>query len=60
MEFAADYADSNFVMGQGINQHIYVHCRRKSTLFDAVAKSARDAGAFVLCMVVTGETDEIA
>lgn len=57
MEFASQYADFNFVMGQGINTpRAYASASEKLVGYAKEAK--RDVGAYVLFMVVSDETDE--
>jgi pyrimidine oxygenase len=59
MEFAAAYADYNFVLGTGINtpKACAETCQK---LVDAAEKTGRDVGAYVLFMVIADETDELA
>ncbi len=59
MEFAAAFADFNFVLGIGINTPTACAgtCQK---LVEAAAKTGRDVGAYVLFMVITDETDELA
>ncbi|WP_282602639.1 pyrimidine utilization protein A [Paracoccus sp. PARArs4] len=59
MEFAAQYADYNFIMAQGVNTPTAVSpiCDR---LAEAAKKSGRDVGAYCLFMVIADETDEAA
>lgn len=59
MEFAAEYADYNFVMGAGINTPT-AYAPNNVKLLDAAAKTGRDVGAYVLFMVIADETDELA
>ena len=59
MEFAAEYADYNFVLGTGINTPT-AHTEGNLRLVEASAKSGRDVGAYVLFMVIADETDELA
>ena len=59
MEFAAEYADYNFVMGSGINTPT-AYAPNNQKLLDAAAKTGRDVGAYVLFMVIADETDELA
>lgn len=59
MEFAADYADYNFVMGHGHNTPKACEEPNKR-LVEAAEKSGRDVGAYVLYMVLAEETDEAA
>ncbi len=58
-QFAAEYADFNFVIGSGRNipdGHSQVAAR----LADETAKSGRDVGSYVLTMVIADETDDAA
>jgi len=59
MKFAAEYADYNFIMGQGVNTPKAVSsiCDR---LVDAGKESGRDVGAYCLYMIIADETDEAA
>jgi len=59
MDFAAAYADYNFVLGTGVNTPTACAetCQK---LIDAAAKTGRDVGAYVLFMVIADETDELA
>ena len=57
MDFAAKYADYNFVMAAGCNTPT-AHLKLNQQLLDAVAKTGRDVGAYVLFMVIADETDE--
>jgi pyrimidine oxygenase len=57
MEFAANYADFNFVMGVGINTPL-AFAKGNETLVEAAAKAGRDVGAYVLFMIITDDTDE--
>lgn len=59
MEFAADFADFNFVMGAGINTPT-AFAPANARLLEAAEKSGRDVGSMVLFMIVTDETDELA
>lgn len=59
MEFAAEYADYNFVMGSGINTPT-AYAPNNQKLLDAAAKTGRDVGAYVLFMVIADETEELA
>lgn len=59
MDFAAEYADFNFVMGSGINTPTVIQAGNQK-LVDAAAKTGRDVGAYVLFMVIADETDELA
>ncbi|MCW6512563.1 pyrimidine utilization protein A [Lichenifustis flavocetrariae] len=57
MDFAAEYADYNFVLGIGINTPTACAetCQK---LVAAAARTGRDVGAYVLFMVIAEETDE--
>jgi pyrimidine oxygenase len=57
MEFAATYCDYNFVLSTGINKPDS-HEKVNQQLLEAVAKTGRDVGAYVLMMVIADETDE--
>src|SRR5258708_35133382 len=59
MAFAASYADYNFVLASGVNTPT-AHGKLNEQLIDAVAKTGRDVGAYVLFMVIADETDEAA
>ncbi|MGJ4889420.1 pyrimidine utilization protein A [Bradyrhizobium sp. HKCCYLRH3099] len=59
MAFAAQYADYNFVLGSGVNTPT-AHAKTNTQLLEAVAKSGRDVGAYVLFMVIADETDDAA
>ena len=59
MDFAAEYADYNFVMGTGVNTP--TACSATSgRLLDAATKTGRDVGSYILFMVIADETDEAA
>jgi pyrimidine oxygenase len=57
MEFVATYGDYNFVTCGGINQPKQ-HASTVEKLVEAAQKTGRDVGAYILCMVIMGETDE--
>ncbi|HWU02291.1 MAG TPA: pyrimidine utilization protein A [Novosphingobium sp.] len=57
MEFVATYGDYNFVTCGGINKP-YQHQPVVEKLVEAGKKTGRDVGAYILCMVIMGETDE--
>ncbi len=57
LEFAAEYADYNFVMGRGINTPT-AYKEGNDNLLAASAKTGRDVGSYVLFMVIADETDE--
>jgi len=59
MKFAAEYADFNFCLGEGVNTP--GKCSETvGRLMRAVAKTGRNVGAYVLFMVIADETDEAA
>jgi pyrimidine oxygenase len=59
MAFAAEYGDYNFCMGAGINTPT-AHAPAVARLVGHAARTGRDVGAYVLFMIITGETDEAA
>lgn len=59
MEFAAELANFNFVMGMGINTPTAIKAGNER-LIAAAEKSGRDVGAYVLFMVIADETNELA
>ena len=59
MKFAAEYADYNFIMGDGINTPT-AFADNARILVEAGKASGRDVGAYVLFMVIADETDEAA
>jgi len=59
MAFAAKYCDYNFVLASGCNTPTS-HMALNKQLVDAVEKSGRDVGAYVLFMIIAEETDEAA
>ena len=59
MEFAAELADFNFVNGVGVNTPVAC-APTVQRLVEATAKTGRDVGSYVLCMVISDETDEAA
>ncbi|MGL3607868.1 pyrimidine utilization protein A [Rhizobium sp. G187] len=59
VEFAAQYADYNFVMASGINTPT-AYAPNNKPLIEASARTGRDVGAYVLFMVIADETDELA
>jgi pyrimidine oxygenase len=59
MAFAASYCDYNFILGSGCNTP-KAHAELNQQLVDAVAKTGRDVGAYVLFMVIADETDALA
>jgi pyrimidine oxygenase len=59
MKFAADYADYNFCMGEGVNTPTKF-TSSVARLVTAAEASGRDVGAYALFMVIADETDEAA
>jgi pyrimidine oxygenase len=59
IEFAAKYADYNFVIGTGVNTPT-AHTESISRLIVAAEKTGRDVGSYVLFMIIADETDEAA
>ena len=59
MQFAAEYADFQFVNGTGINTPTACAPTCQKVL-DAAAKTGRDVGAYLLFMVIAEETDALA
>ena len=59
MDFAAAYADYNFVMATGVNTPTACAptCQK---LVEAAVRTGRDVGSYVLFMVIADETDELA
>ena len=57
MEFAAEHADFNFVMGTGVNTP-KACAPTAQKLMEAAEKTGRDVGAYILFMVIADETDE--
>ena len=59
MKFAAEYADFNFCLGEGVNTP--TKCAATiARLLKATAKTGRKVGAYALFMVIADETDEAA
>ncbi|KAG9245526.1 putative pyrimidine monooxygenase ruta [Calycina marina] len=58
MEFAAEFANFNFVMGTGKNTPSEFGGGQK--LLEAAEKTGRDVGAYVLFMVIAEDTNEAA
>jgi pyrimidine oxygenase len=56
MEFAAEYADFNFVNGVGVNTPTAC-APAAQRLVEAAAKTGRDVGSYMLFMVISDETD---
>ncbi|KAI1104205.1 pyrimidine utilization protein A [Jackrogersella minutella] len=59
IEFASNYADFNFAMGNGINTPT-AYGQATSRLVEATAKTGREVGSYVLFMMIAEETDEAA
>jgi pyrimidine oxygenase len=59
MAFAAEYGDYNFCMGAGVNTPT-AHAPAVARLVGHAARTGRDVGAYVLFMIITGESDEAA
>ena len=59
MEFAAEFADFNFVLGSGLNTPT-AYAPGNERLLAAAARTGRDVGAYVLFMIIAAETDEAA
>jgi pyrimidine oxygenase len=59
MAFAAKYCDYNFILASGVNDPSS-HAGPNQQLMDAVAKTGRDVGAYVLFMIIADETDQAA
>ncbi|SFR12236.1 pyrimidine utilization protein A [Poseidonocella sedimentorum] len=59
MEFAAQWGDYNFCLGDGINTPT-AHADKNYKLLEATRKTGRDVGAYVLFMIIADETDEAA
>ncbi len=58
-QFAAEYADFNFVIGPGRNTPDG-HAQVAARLAAETVKTGRDVGSYVLTMVIADETDEAA
>jgi pyrimidine oxygenase len=59
MQFAAQYANYNFVLGTGVNTPT-AYAPGNAKLIEAASQTGRDVGAYVLFMVIADETDELA
>ncbi|NOG69270.1 pyrimidine utilization protein A [Roseicella sp. DB1501] len=59
MEFAAQYCDYNFALGEGVNEPQKCIDVPRRMLAQA-AKTGRDVGSYILYMVIAEETDEAA
>ncbi len=59
MEFAAQYADYNFVLASGVNTP--TACAPTcAKLVEAASRTGRDVGSYPLFMVIADETDDLA
>ena len=59
MEFAAQYCDFNFALGEGVNEPTKAAAVPARMLAHA-AKTGRDVGSYMLYMIIADETDEAA
>jgi pyrimidine oxygenase len=59
MDFAAQYAEYNFCMGEGVNTPTKF-APSVARLIAAAEKTGRDVGAYALFMIIADETDEAA
>jgi pyrimidine oxygenase len=59
MEFAAEWCDFNFCLGEGLNEPTK-SASVPARVADHAAKTGRDVGAYMLFMVIAEETDEAA
>ena len=59
MQFAAECADYNFVLGMGVNTPA-AHASGNARLSQEAAKTGRKVGSYVLFMVIADDTDEAA
>jgi pyrimidine oxygenase len=59
MNFAAEYTDFNFCMGEGVNTPTKF-AGSVGRLVEAAEKTGRDVGAYALFMVIADATDEAA
>jgi pyrimidine oxygenase len=59
MQFAAEYADYNFILGVGVNTPT-AYASSNAKLMEAAAVTGRDVGSYVLFMIISDETDEAA
>jgi pyrimidine oxygenase len=59
MDFAAQYADYNFCMGEGVNTPTKF-APSVARLVAAAERTGRDVGAYALFMIIADETDEAA
>ncbi|MCQ4158392.1 pyrimidine utilization protein A [Roseomonas sp. GC11] len=59
MEFAAQHADYNFCLGQGVNQPTLA-APIPARMAEVAKQAGRDVGSYMLYMVIAEETDEAA
>jgi pyrimidine oxygenase len=59
MEFAAQYCDFNFALGEGVNEPTKAASVPARMLAHA-KKTGRDVGSYMLYMIIADETDEAA
>lgn len=59
MEFAAQYCDYNFCLGEGVNEPTKA-AEVPARVLKHAAKTGRDVGAYMLYMVIADETDAAA
>jgi pyrimidine oxygenase len=59
IQFAAEYADYNFCMGEGVNTPTKF-APQVARLVEASAKTGRAVGAYALFMIIADDTDEAA
>jgi len=59
MQFAAEFADYNFILGVGVNTPV-AYAESNARLMAAARATGRDVGSYVLFMIIADETDEIA
>ena len=59
MRFVAEYGDYNFITCGGVNKPMQ-HAPVVAKLVEAAARTGRDVGAYILCMVIAADTDAAA
>ena len=59
VEFAAQHADYNFCLGEGVNTPVKM-APNVARLVEAAARAGRIVGAYALFMIIADETDEAA
>jgi pyrimidine oxygenase len=59
MEFAAQYCDYNFALGDGVNEPTKA-ASVPARMLEAARKTGRDVGSYMLYMVIADETDAAA